>query len=113
MAFVPVAAGPPLFDGRYQLLAPLGGGTFGEVYQAVDTHQGDIVAVKLLKAINLHRPWQEAEVLTQLASPYILRVRNADIAVGQPYIVTELAQHGSTASKMVRWGCRLTKLCAG
>jgi serine/threonine-protein kinase len=104
MAFVPAPAAPALFAGRYQMLARLGGGTFGEVYQAVDTHQGDVVAVKLLKLINPLRPWQEAEILTHLASPYTLRVRNADIAAGQPYIVTELAHYGSAAQGMVPVG---------
>jgi eukaryotic-like serine/threonine-protein kinase len=100
MAFAPAPPAPLPFAGRYQILARIGGGTFGEVFRAVDTHQGDVVAVKLLKLINPLRPWQEAEILTQLASPYILKVRNADIVAGQPYIVTELAQHGSTADRM-------------
>jgi eukaryotic-like serine/threonine-protein kinase len=93
-----------VFANRYRLQRYIGWGTFGEVYEALDTHQGDVIALKLLKLINPNRPWAEAEILTQLRSPYVLSVRNADVWAGQPYLATDLARFGAASARMLPLG---------
>jgi serine/threonine-protein kinase len=84
-----------IFDGRYEIVRPLGAGSYGEVYEAFDRHQKQVVAVKLLRRAASGGVWIEAELLTRLEDKHILRVLNADVAAGQPYLVTELAVHGT------------------
>ncbi|MEO2105152.1 MAG: serine/threonine-protein kinase [Actinomycetota bacterium] len=106
-----------LFDGRYELLGPLGGrGFYGEVWRAFDTTTGRTVALKLLDA-NETTPedaWREATSLTSLESPHLLRVFGAAMAMDVPYIDTEIAEGGSleevasplgvTEHLAARWG---------
>lgn len=106
---------------RYIVQSFLGRGTYGEVYQVLDGHQGVVLALKLFRPAPGMHAWHEAQVLTHLESDYILPVRNADIASGIPYLVTELAQYGTaehgfsplgvdpeTAVRWVRAACRGT-----
>ena len=94
-----------VFANRYPLNRFIGSGAYGDVYEAVDTHQADaVVAIKLLNAVNPVRSWAEAAVLTELQSPYILGVRNADVATGVPYLVTNLAPFGSASGRMTPQG---------
>ncbi|KAJ7587508.1 hypothetical protein C8J56DRAFT_716267, partial [Mycena floridula] len=44
----PSFSGYTVADGRYQLLEPLGSGSYGRVYKAVDTLSTDFVAVKCI-----------------------------------------------------------------
>src|SRR5258708_2648165 len=68
-------------------------------------HQNATVALKLIRTLAFPiTPWVEAQVLTHLRSDYILPVWNADFAAGIPYIVTELARHGSTADRLAPCG---------
>lgn len=101
---------PPghVFANRYRLTRFIGRGGYGEVYEAVDTHQGDVVAIKLLapRGINPARPWAEAEVLTALRSSYVLGVRNADVVAGTLYLATDLARFGTAADRMSIQGVR-------
>jgi serine/threonine protein kinase len=80
---------------RYILVRQLGQGGQGDVYEAQDTYEGDVVALKLLAPALAARPWVEAQILRQLSDPHILPIRNADIDRGQAYLVTELATHGT------------------
>ncbi len=90
--------------GRYVVQRQLGSGAQGEVYAVQDSHEGDVVALKLLSALPPGDPWQEARILRRLSDPHILPIRNADLAVGQPYLVTELALHGTLADRLVGGG---------
>lgn len=91
--------------GRYVVQRPLGApGAQGEVYEALDTHEGDLVALKLLTGVNPGGSWLEAQVLRRLADPHILPIRNADQDLGQPYLVTELATHGSLDARLAATG---------
>ncbi|KAJ7587500.1 kinase-like domain-containing protein [Mycena floridula] len=47
--FFPDFSGYSVADGRYQLLEPLGSGSYGRVYKAVDTHSTNFVAIKCIK----------------------------------------------------------------
>ena len=91
---------PVVIGGRYILQNRLGGGGQGEVYEALDTNEGDVVAIKLLTTIPPGGPWAEARILRRLTDPHILPIRNADVAAGQPYLVTDLAQHGTLETRL-------------
>jgi eukaryotic-like serine/threonine-protein kinase len=95
-----VAAAPPLIGNRYQVLSQLGSGGQADAYRARDTFENDIVAIKLLRTVPAGRPWLEAEVLRHLTDPHILPIRNADVDTGRPYIVTELATHGTLMNQL-------------
>lgn len=83
-----------LIDNRYVVRRQLGAGGQGEVYEVFDNHEGSLAALKLLQ-VAPGREWVEAQILRNLADPHILPIRNAAIAAGQPYLVTELATHGT------------------
>lgn len=86
-----------IIDARYEVKAYLGGGTYGEVYEVYDHNLGATFALKLVKQVlSGGNAWAEAQILMQLASPYILEVQNADVVAGVPYLVTALAANGST-----------------
>lgn len=91
--------GRQIIAGRYEVLGRLGGGFQGDVYRVRDLHEGDVVALKLAR-IAPSGPWVEARILRQLADPHILPIRNADLASGQPYLVTDLAQHGTLMQRL-------------
>jgi eukaryotic-like serine/threonine-protein kinase len=81
-------------------LGPLGQGTQGATYRVFDLHQQEVVALKLLVGTLNVGPWHEAAILTRLRDERILPVRNADFASGIPYVVTELAHHGTIQDKI-------------
>ena len=105
---------------RYLVVNHRGGGTFGDVYHVIDEHLGNEVALKLL-APQAGQPatWDEAQILEQIRSEYLLPVLNADVVPGSDlrYITTRLMTGGdlSEAAKpcgvsprqAVRWGQQL------
>lgn len=100
---MPVPVGT-ILDGRYEVLGFLGRGGYGEVYRVRDRYLSTIVALKLLVGLASPNVWAEAQALMQLRSAYILEVRNADVVAGVPYLVTELAVHGSADARMAPVG---------
>lgn len=89
---------------RYRVEAFLGDGTYGEVYRVWDDHQSQMVALKALDPKKVAAwPWREATQLTRLRSDFILSIWNADVVTGVPFIVTEVADHG-TVGDLVRAG---------
>jgi serine/threonine-protein kinase len=100
---MPVPIGT-LIDDQYEVLDFLGGGGYGEVYRVHDRYLNTTVALKLVLAMASANVWAEAQALTQLRSPYILGVRNADVVAGVPYLVTELAAQGSANAAMTPVG---------
>jgi serine/threonine-protein kinase len=94
------------------LLALIGGGGFGEVWKAFDTHRGYEVALKLIRNLDRGATWHEASLLTALRSEHILEVNNADVAIDVPYLDTALAEcslnarsepHGAEPGQAVDW----------
>lgn len=85
-----------MLAGRYEILDVLKPGAQGEVYKVRDHHQDEIVVLKLFDPSRLPGgTWAEAQALNKLADDHILPIRNADLIVGQPFIVTQLAEHGT------------------
>lgn len=95
----------PVIGGRYVVQSQLSaGGGAGEVYEVLDSYEGEVVVLKLIRNVPTGNPWHEAQILRRLSDPHILPIRNADIALGIPYIVTERATHGTLETKLVASG---------
>jgi serine/threonine protein kinase len=79
---MPLTAGTSL--GHYEILAPIGSGGMGEVYQAHDTKLGRDVAIKILPeafahdAERLARFQREAKMLAALNHPNIATIYGLD-----------------------------------
>ena len=71
--------------GPYEILALLGTGGMGEVWQARDTRLNRIVAVKQLKAQHNDRFEQEARAIAALNHPHICQIHD----IGPDYLVLE------------------------
>jgi serine/threonine protein kinase len=74
------------------------------VYEALDTYEDDVVALKLLTSLTPHGPWAEAQILRRLGDPHILPIRNADHINGRPFLATELARHGTLQDRLAGVG---------
>ena len=105
---------------RYQLLEHIGGGSNGDVYRAYDDVFENEVALKLLKPKGgAPATWDEARILEQLRSDFLLPVINADVVGSSDlrYITTQLmtggdleqagAPFGVPVADGVRWGQQL------
>lgn len=90
-----------LIANRYEVLESLASAAQGDVYRVRDTHENAICVLKLLNVATLTAgPWDEAQILRDLADDHILEIRNADVYAGQPYIVTALAEHGTLETEL-------------
>ena len=74
--------------GPYVLLAPLGAGGMGEVWQARDSRLDRIVAIKKITAQHSERFTQEARAIAALNHPHICQVYD----VGPDYLVLEYVE---------------------
>jgi serine/threonine protein kinase len=88
------------FAGRYELVRSLGRGAQGEVYAVKDLYEESEAALKLLAPALPGMQWVEAAVLRNLEDHHVLPIRNADVHMGQPYLVTALARHGSIEKRI-------------
>ena len=79
-----LAAGDRL--GPYEILAPLGAGRMGEVYQARDTQQSRNVAIRVSRAGFSERFASKARLIAALHHPHICTLYDA----GPNYLVMEL-----------------------
>lgn len=95
----PVPPSGQLIAGRYEVRRALGAGAFGEVFEVLDHFLDSVCALKLHKQVAAG-PWTEAQILRQLEGEHILKVLNADVASGVPYVVTDLATHGTIADQI-------------
>ncbi|HEY8166315.1 MAG TPA: protein kinase [Gemmatimonadaceae bacterium] len=82
--------------GPYEIVAPLGAGGMGEVYEARDSRLGRSVAVKVLSEelradpAAAERFQREARAVAALSHPNILAIHEFDIESNTPIVVTEL-----------------------
>ena len=87
--------------GNYRIIALIGSGGFGSVYQGEHAILKErVVAIKILHTHlssqeERTRFLQEARLLGHLQHPHILQIFDAGIENGLPYLVTEYAPHGS------------------
>ena len=108
----PVGRTDPPAVGRYRVVRRLGGGAFGEVFEADDPHLGRRVAVKLAKS---RLPFSESEIEAFLAEgrtlaslpahPHLVPVHDAGVSDdGRPYLVGELVTGGDLKARLEAGG---------
>src|ERR1700675_4242901 len=104
--------------GSYEIVAPIGAGGMGEVYQAHDTKLGRDVAIKVLPeafahdAERLSRFQREAKILAALNHPNIATIYGLEQSDGIHYLVMELVP-GETLAQKLATGALPEKEVAG
>ena len=94
-------------EGRYLLQERLGSGSMGDVFTALDTRIGQIVAIKILKSHwaeteDLRRRFEhEVALCAALKSEHIVQIRDYGINNGHPYYVMECLA-GQTLGDLMR-----------
>ncbi|HCF61251.1 MAG TPA: serine/threonine protein kinase [Myxococcales bacterium] len=89
---------PPKAIGQYRIISMLGSGGIGSVYRAFDARTGDEVALKLLSSgpaldpVAARRMAREFEALQDLSHENVVRVFDAGVWRGYPYLVMELIE---------------------
>ncbi|WP_373045591.1 serine/threonine-protein kinase [Vulgatibacter sp.] len=89
---------PPHVVGPYRIENTLGRGGIGTVFRARDVRTNEDVALKLLSSgpaldpIAARRMVREFEALAELAHPNVVRVFDAGVFQGYPYLVMELVE---------------------
>jgi eukaryotic-like serine/threonine-protein kinase len=95
--------------GHYEILARIGVGGMGEVYEARDTKLGRRVAIKVLPAAFVHdterlsRFQREARMLASLNHPNIATIHGLEQSGGVHYLVMELVP-GQTLAERITHG---------
>jgi serine/threonine-protein kinase len=95
--------------GAYEILAPIGAGGMGEVYQARDTKLGREVAIKVLPEAfsedkeRLARFEREARLLASLNHPNIATLHGLEESADTHYLVMELVP-GETLGERIQRG---------
>lgn len=92
--YIPSGAPLPAQVDEYELIRPLGRGATGQVYQALDTVLGRVVAVKFLAAANpteaaRERFLIEARAIARVQHPNIVSIYRVGILQGRPYLAQE------------------------
>src|SRR3984957_3763041 len=93
--------------GSYEVVAQIGAGGMGEVYQAHDTKLGRDVAIKVLPEAFAHDPerlsrfQREAKMLAALNHPNIATIHGLEQSGGTSYLVMELVS-GDTLQQRVK-----------
>jgi Tol biopolymer transport system component len=96
--------------GSYEVVAQIGAGGMGEVYQAHDTKLGRDVAIKVLPeafahdADRLSRFQREAKMLAALNHPNIATIYGLEQSNGTSYLVMELVAGETLAERVKRDG---------
>src|ERR1700675_181293 len=96
--------------GSYEVVAQIGAGGMGEVYQAHDTKLGRDVAIKVLPeafahdADRLSRFQREAKMLASLNHPNIATIHGLEDSNGTSYLVMELVSGENLAERIKREG---------
>ena len=94
--------------GPYRVLAKLGEGGMGEVYQATDTNLKRSVAIKMLPELvagdaeRLARFQREAEALAALNHPNIAQIHGLEKSGGTTALVMELVEGPALADRIAQ-----------
>ena len=94
--------------GPYEIIARVGSGGMGELFQARDTRLGRDVAIKVPRAaagsdqVRRQRFQREARAIAALNHPHICTVHDVGYDSGHDYLVLELLQGESLASRLMR-----------
>src|ERR1039457_5610091 len=105
---MPLSAGAKL--GTYEVVAPIGAGGMGEVYQAHDSNLRRDVAIKVLPEAFAHDPERlsrfrrEAQLLAALNHSNIATIYGLEDSNGTSYLVMELVSGETLADRVKRDG---------
>ncbi|MBL8747859.1 MAG: serine/threonine protein kinase [Planctomycetes bacterium] len=105
--------------GDFRIVAPLGQGSMGVVYRAVQESLGREVALKLVRPEQLFFPGarerfrREVEIVARLQHPGIVPVYAVGDASGVPYMAMELVRGASLADVITRLADREPKTLDG
>lgn len=97
---------PGAIIGRFQLVRELSSGGLGNVYEAIDSNSGRVVAVKMLRpgvlgdAAAVSRFAQEAQIAASLSHPNVAEVYDFGEANGAYFLAMEILEHGSLSAKI-------------
>jgi serine/threonine protein kinase/class 3 adenylate cyclase len=92
--------------GRFRLLEKLGQGGMGEVYRALDTSDGSVVAVKTLlpeftkQPDALKRFRKEARMLAEVNNPFVANLLEVNEDDGMHYLAVEFVGGSSVAKRL-------------
>ncbi len=104
-----------LIVGRYLVESEIGQGGFGTVYQALDTQNNSIIAIKQLSqdisnADNIERFKREGEALSELNHPNIVKMLDAVQQDNSHYLVMEYVSGGDLEQLLTRGQMDITHI---
>src|SRR5688572_27430992 len=93
--------------GRYQIMAEIGSGGMGTIYQGMDLQHNHLVAIKHLKSElskpeTIQRFMREGEMLRSLNHPNIVKMLDAVEQDGDHYLILEYFPDGDLAELLKR-----------
>ncbi len=106
--------------GHFQLLLHVGTGHFGEVFKALDTQLGRVVALKVPRSNQMDdatREWflREARAAAKLRHPNIIAVHEVGMVDGRPYIAADFIDGPTLAECLASRRlslCEAAEICA-
>mgnify|MGYP005842951187 FL=1 len=105
--------------GHFRLLLHVGTGHFGDVFKALDTQLGRVVALKVPRADQMDgatREWflREARAAAKLRHPNIVAVHEVGMVDGRPYIAADFIDGPTLAERLASrrpTACEAAEVC--
>jgi len=88
--------------GRWRVLSEIGGGSVGQLYLAADVQSDERVVIKRAADAGLLR--HEADVLSALAHPGVVRLKERHDAASPPFLVLDLVEGADLETYLGRHG---------